>query len=46
VPYLTERLFALAMTAAVVSAIGTGKVGRATPPVQSKSAAEVERLSS
>jgi hypothetical protein len=37
VPYLTERLFALAMTAADVSAMGISNVECATPHVQSKS---------
>jgi hypothetical protein len=38
VPYLTERLFALAMTAVDVSAIGRSNVERPTPDVQSKRA--------
>ena len=35
-PYLTERFFALAMTAIDVSAIGRSNVERPTPDVQSK----------
>ena len=37
-PYLTERLFALAMTAVDVSAIGRSNVERPTLDVQSKRA--------
>jgi hypothetical protein len=36
VPYLTERLLALAMTAVEVSAIGRSNVERPSPDVQSK----------